>query len=141
ATTVSATLAPANFVAGTGTSASNYAFPTLATGAGTITPKSVTGSIIGTPQKVYNGTTAAALTSANYSLTGVVAGESLTVTKIIGAYNTKNVTATTVTATLAAGDFTAGAGTTASDYALPASVSGPGVITPLAITVPAKTNR
>ena len=48
-------------------------------------------------------------------------------TQTAGTYNSKDVTtATTVTASLAAGDFTPGSGTLASDYTLPTTASGAG---------------
>ncbi|MGA7499964.1 MAG: hypothetical protein WBX00_24805, partial [Isosphaeraceae bacterium] len=50
-------------------------------------------------------------------------------------YNSQDVTtATTVTASLAAGDFTAGSGTLASNYTLPTTASGAGTITQAAPT-------
>ena len=63
-----------------------------------MTPKTLTASIIGTPTKTYDGTTTAALTSANYQLTGLVNGDSFTVTQLAGTYNSKDTTANTVTA-------------------------------------------
>ena len=45
ATTVSATLAPANFTATGATLLSNYTLPTAAAGAGTITPATLTATI------------------------------------------------------------------------------------------------
>src|SRR5207253_1175858 len=73
--------------------------------------------------------TNATLTSANFSLTGLASGESFTVNKTTGSYNSPNVaSATTVTTSLIAGDFTPGAGTLASNYNLPTTASGPGHI-------------
>ena len=101
-----------------------------------ITAKTLTASIIGDPTKPYDGSTSATLTPANFSLSGVVSGESFTVTKASGTYNSKDVaTANTVTAGLIATDFTPGAGTLASNYTLPSSASGAGHITPLTVTV------
>src|SRR5207248_4587 len=97
--------------------------------------KTLTASITGDPTKPYNGNTNATLTSANFSLTGVVTGESITVTKTTGSYNTKDVaTANSVTTSLAAGDFTAGAGTSLSNYTLPTTATGPGHITAVTLT-------
>src|SRR5204863_383265 len=81
----------------------------------------LTAAIIGNPTKPYNGNTNATLTSANFSLNGLVGTESFTVTQTSGSYDSKDVaTATTVTASLSAGDFMpGGAGTLASNYTLP----------------------
>ena len=118
-----------------GTASSDYTL-TASTQAATITAKTVTASITGNPTKPYDGNTSATLTSGNYSLFGLVDSESFTVTKSSGTYNTKDVgTATTVTASLATGDFTAGVATLASDYSLPSSASGPGYITKADATI------
>src|SRR5207248_7798969 len=119
-----------------GVDSGNYVLDSVATTTADITPASVSASIVGDPTKAYDGTTAATLTSANFSLTGVVSGESFTVTQTSGTYNSKDVaTANTVTASLAPGDFTPGAGTSASNYKLPTSASGAGQITKTNATV------
>src|SRR5207253_9125981 len=106
-----------------------------ASGPGSITPKNITGSLTGTITKVYDGTTSATLASSNYSLSGLVGTETLTVTQAAGTYNSAHVgAATTVTASLTPANFTAGTGTLTTDYALTFSVSGPGAITPKALT-------
>src|SRR5437762_3050177 len=108
---------------------------TLHTATGTITPATVTASIVGNPTKTYDGNTNATLTAANFSLTGVVMGESITVTKTAGTYNTKDVlTANTITTSLASGDFSPGTLTLLTNYTLPTTASGPGHITPKAAT-------
>ena len=135
ATTVTASLSAGNFTAGTGTLASNYTLPTTASGAGAISPDTVTAAIIGNPTRPYDGTANATLTPANFSLAGLVSGQSFTVTQTSGAYNSANVTsASTVTASLSAGNFTAGTGTLASNYTLPTSASGGGAISPATVT-------
>jgi hypothetical protein len=91
---------------------------------------------------VYNGNTNASLTPANFSISNLVGSESFSVTKATGTYNNANVPlANTVSTNLAASDFTAGAGTLASNYNLPASASGAGTITvaPLSITASSTT--
>src|SRR5439155_24474923 len=114
----------------------NYVLSGSGTGSITINKAALTASIIGNPTKPYDGITSATLTSANFSLTPLVTGESITVTKTSGTYNSKDVaTAATVTASLAAGDFTAGAGTQLGNYVLPASASGPGHITAKNLTI------
>jgi len=103
---------------------------TGATGTVAITPQTVTASIIGDPTKTYDGTTTATLTTANFSLSGLVGTESFTVTQTAGTYNSPNVSgATTVTASLSPSNFTPGSGTLASDYNLPTTASGAGQIT------------
>ncbi|MDB5911145.1 MAG: hypothetical protein JWP34_5262 [Massilia sp.] len=110
----------------------------------TITAKTLTASIIGTPTKTYNGTTSATLTSANFSLSGLVGSDTFTVTQTAGTYNSKDVaSANSVTASLTAGNFTPGGGAQASNYTLPTSATGAGTITAKALTVttPAVTSK
>ena len=105
--TVAASLAAGDFTPTGGAVASNYDLPTTASGPGHITPVTLTASIIGNPTKQYNCNPAATLTPANFSLSGLVGTESFTVTQTAGVYNSKDVlTATSVTASLAADDFT-----------------------------------
>jgi len=113
-----------------GTLATNYVLPITGSGPGHITTATVTASIVLNPTKTYNGNTNAMLIATNFSLAGVVTGETITVTKTTGIYNTKDVlTATTVTTSLASGDFSAGTGTLLTNYVLPTSASGVGHIT------------
>ena len=136
-----ANVATANLVTATvtisGTASGNYTLgaagtttsSTSATDAANITPKTLTASIVGNPTKIYDGNTNATLTSANFSLSGLVGSESFTVTKTTGTYNSADVaSATTVSTSLVSGDFTPGAGTLASNYVLPTTASGPGQI-------------
>ena len=121
----------------TGTGNGDYTL-TASTQAATITPRTATASIIGDPSKTYNGSTSATLSPSNFSLTGVISGESFTVTQTAGTYNSKDVsTATTVTASLSAGNFTPGSGALASDYTLPTTASGTGNIKAASLTVTA----
>src|SRR5262249_14988343 len=130
ATTVSTTLAAGDFTPVGATLASNYTLPTSASGPGSITAQALTASIINNPTKVYDGTTSATLVFTNYSLAGLAAGESITVTQPPGPYNSKDVgVATTVTASLAAGNFSPAVGTLLSNYPLPTTASGAGTIT------------
>ena len=125
---VSTILSASNFTAGAGTLASDYVLPTAASGAGTILAKALTATILGDPTKTYDGTTAATLTPASFQLTGLVGSDSFTITQTAGAYDSKDTSAVAVGASLSPSDFSAGAGTPASDYALPATASGPGTI-------------
>ncbi|MFM8375693.1 MAG: beta strand repeat-containing protein, partial [Phenylobacterium sp.] len=142
--TVSASLASGDFSAGAGTDLSNYVLPVSASGVGTISQRVLTASIIGNPTRAYDGTTSATLSSASYSLSGFIAGQGATVSKTTGTYDSANAGSRTVTTSLAAGDFTAGAGTSLSNYTLPVSASGAGAITQKILTAtivgtPAKT--
>lgn len=94
----------------------------------TVAQKSLTASIVGNPTKPYDGNSNATLTSANFSLTGLVGSESFTITKTTGNYDSANAGPRTVSTTLAPADFTAGVGTLASNYVLPTTASGPGQI-------------
>src|SRR4029077_8216504 len=135
ANTVTASLGAGDFTPGNGAIASNYVLPTTASGAGHITAVTLTAAIIGDPTRPYNGNTNATLTSANFSLSGLVGTESFTITQTAGSYNSKDVaTANTVTASLAAGDFIPGNGAMASNYVLPTTASGPGHISAVTLT-------
>src|SRR6185503_21147621 len=132
---VTASLAISDFTAGGGTLLTNYVLPTTASGAGHITAVTLTASIIGDPTRPYNGNTNAILTGVNFSLGGLVAGETITVTQTAGSYNTKDVaTANMVTASLAISDFTAGGGTLLTNYVLPTTASGAGHLTAVTLT-------
>ena len=77
-----------------GASAGNYALAASVTGnVGTITKKTITSSLNGIVSKVYNGTTAAALTASNINLAGVFAGDVVSVTGT-GTFASRNVGAT-----------------------------------------------
>ena len=135
ANTVTANLAAGDFTAAAGTLTSNYNLPTSATGVAHITAVTLSASIIGNPSRPYNGNTTATLTGANFSLTGLVTGEAISVAQTGGTYNSKDVaTAATVTANLVSGDFAAGGGTLVTNYVLPTNASGAGHITALTLT-------
>ena len=68
----------------------------------------------------------------------MVGGEGFTVTQATASYNSKDVaTATTVSTTLAAGDFTPTGGALAGNYSLPSNASGAGQITARPVTIKA----
>ena len=96
--------------------ASNYTFTpvngTLQIGAATLTV-----GLIGPVSKVYDGTTNATLTSANYTLGGIVNGDTITVNNTVGTYDTPNV-GTNKTVTVAGLTI---AGAAASNYQLASS--------------------
>ncbi len=58
---------------------------------GVITPATLNVSLTGTVSKVYNGTTVAPLSAGNYSITGVIGSDQVSVANISGTYATKNV--------------------------------------------------
>jgi filamentous hemagglutinin family protein len=135
ARTVTAALVVSDFVANSGTDLSNYTLPISIQGAGTISKAALSAAIIGNPTKIYDDTTIATLASGNYQLAGFVAGQSATVTQTVGTYDSDNVGARTVTATLGAGDFTGAGSTNLANYNLPVSAAGAGAITPASIQV------
>ena len=135
ARTVTSSLVVSDFVANSGTDLSNYLLPTTGAGPGTITKATLAAAILGDPTKVYDQTNAATLTSANFQINGFVAGESATVTQTAGTYDSADAGARTVNATLAAGDYTPGAGTLLSNYNLPATALGAGTITPASLSI------
>jgi filamentous hemagglutinin family protein len=98
---------------------------------GTITPAPLVATIVGDPTKVYDGTTTATLTSANYSLSGFIGSQGANVNQPGSvAYGSASAGAGTVTATLSSPDFTADTGTKLADYQLPTTATGAGTITP-----------
>jgi filamentous hemagglutinin family protein len=133
ATAVTASLASNNFTAASGVDLNNYNLPTTVTGTGTIAKADLTVAM-SDQAKTYDGTTAATLASgAITATTGVTVNnvtETISVNQTSGTYNNKNVSgASTVTASLASSNFTAGSSTDLNNYNLPASVSGNGAIT------------
>jgi YDG domain-containing protein len=130
------TLVISAYTVNDGNGGANYNVTTNpSTATGIINRAPLTASIIGNPTKPYDSTSAATLAPANFSLSGLASGESFTVTQTVGAYNSPNVlTATTVTASLASGNFTPVGATLATNYILPTTASGPGNITPAPLT-------
>ncbi|MCW4627866.1 YDG domain-containing protein [Marinomonas rhodophyticola] len=140
ASTVTTSLAEGDFTQENDTLASNYIMPVTATGAGSITVRTLTASIINTPTKVYDGNTTATLTNDNYSIANLVTGESFTVNKATGAYNDKDVAdANSVTTRLVSGDFEAGDDTLKSNYTLPITATGGATINVRPLVAVAKT--
>ena len=89
---LTASLGISNFAADSGTSLSNYTLPTSASGTGAITPATLSAGLTGTVGKVYDGTNAATLVAANYTLAGVVSGDSVSLNDpTAGTYASKNV--------------------------------------------------
>src|SRR5262249_1469879 len=108
----------------------NYTFPIDAYGTGTIIPAPLVASIINNPTKVYNRTTDARLTSAQFQLSGFVAGEGATITPTTSFnYASANAGGWTISGSLVPRNFSANSGTLLTNYALPITASGPGTIT------------
>jgi trimeric autotransporter adhesin len=135
---VTANVTSGNYVAGNGTLLSNYILPTTITGQGTIQPAPlgghISGSIVGNPTKPYDGNDLAALTSANYDLTGFAPGDGATVTQTVGHYATVNAAVQGITVNLTNGDFSPTGGTNLSNYILPSVLYGTGTIAPKQLT-------
>jgi filamentous hemagglutinin family protein len=105
--------------------------PTVTAAVGTITPAPLTATIVGDPTKVYDGTTTATLSSANYSVSGFIGTQGATVNQPGSvAYGSASAGAQTITATLASPDFVANSGTSLANYQLPTTATGVGTITP-----------
>ncbi|PUE11889.1 hypothetical protein B9Z51_05025 [Limnohabitans sp. T6-5] len=118
---------------------SNYSLVQQAQATGDGTIKKATLSVsLAAQNKTYDGTTGAALASGSITAAGVTVGgvaETATVNKASGTYNDKNVAAaTTVTASLATGDFASGTADL-SNYNLPTTVAGNGTISKSSNTV------
>ena len=107
--TVTVTLSPTNFsdYGDSGFLTNNYALAGCATGAvGEITRTLLAASLVPTISKVYDGNTNATLGPTNYTFVGLISGETCTVTKTTGFYDSKNVgTLIGVTVTLVSSNF------------------------------------
>ncbi|MGH8619392.1 MAG: MBG domain-containing protein, partial [Burkholderiales bacterium] len=127
----------AGYVVNDGNGGGNYSV-TLNSALGTITPAPLGVTLVGPVTKTYDGTTSAVLAPPNFTLSGLVGGESASVTQTVGVYATPNAGAgINVSTTLAGGDFSAGGGTLLSNYVLP---TGPlnanvGTINPAALSI------
>jgi len=131
-------VAVGDYVGANGFVASNYVLPTTVTGAGAITPRTLSG-LLASQTKVYDATTAAGgLTPGMFALTGFAGSENAVLNNhASGAYNSKNViAANTVTVSgIVTGDYAGSGGFIASNYALPSAISGAGSITPAPLHV------
>ena len=118
-----------------GLSSSNYTI-NYDNGALTVSPATLTASLIGTTSKVYDGTTAATLTSGNYTLTGVIGSDVVSLNDpTSGVYATAN--AGSGINVQASGLVISGSG--ASNYQLSNSTATApiGTITPAPLTITA----
>jgi filamentous hemagglutinin family protein len=114
-----------------GSAAGNYTL-TQPTGlTADITPRPLTVSFNGSPAKTYDGTDAATLPQADFTITGLVNGQSVAVSQSPAIYASSNAgTNIGVTASLEPSDFTVGTGTSLSNYSFNSSVTGTGIINP-----------
>lgn len=103
---------------------------TVTSAVGTISPKQLSASIVGTPTKTYDGTTTATLSSSNYNFIGFVTGQSATVSQpsSVGYSSADASQSAVVNATFVSTNFTAGSGTNLANYVLPTSATGAGII-------------
>ena len=108
---------------------------TFALGQLTVDRAVVTGLITGLPTKIYDGTTIASLLAGNFVLSGFIGGDGAAVTALVGNYASANASTNAVTVNLNLADFAATSGTLLSNYDLPTSVSGNGVISQASLTV------
>ncbi|MCW1920274.1 YDG domain-containing protein [Rhodobacter sp. KR11] len=119
---------PANLAFGGGGAFANYSLPTLALGSGQIDRATLVVSITGTPSKLYDGTTSATLTAANYTVTGLAPGEAVTLTPGPATYAALDPGTQTLTAALTRFSYAPEGATDLANYVLDLEASGPGVI-------------
>src|SRR6185369_8921275 len=76
-----------------GSDSGNYTLSANSTSGavGQIDAKSITASLTGNVNKTYDGNNTATLSSGNYNLTGVVGGDTVSISNTSGTYNDKNV--------------------------------------------------
>jgi trimeric autotransporter adhesin len=143
--TVTATLQSSDLSFANGAKAGNYSFNTSVVGSGNITPAPLTVAINGNPTRTYDGTgdTSATLSGGNFTLSGVIPGESITLNGPTAGnyYDTSNGAAPNpasyegnagvwgVVAALSGSNFSANGSTLLSNYALPTLALGYGTIT------------
>jgi filamentous hemagglutinin family protein len=97
---------------------------------GQITPKQLTAQIVGNPTKVYDGTTTATLSSSNYEIDGFIGTQGATVKQPSSiAYGGSDAGTQAVNASFSITNFTANSGTNLSNYLLPTTATGMGLIT------------
>jgi len=133
---VTALISAANLIANGGTNLNNYAIPSIATGVGQITPAPVTGSIVAGlvgATKTYDGLTTISLLPGNFTFSGLMNGDTVTVNfaNITGIFGSKNVGTQPVMVNFNSGDLSV---THPNDYILPTQAFGTGIINPAVLT-------
>ena len=104
---------------------------TASAAVGIIDPKALTISLVGTVEKIYDGTTTATLTAGNYQLGGVIAGDSVSLNDPTnGTYASKDVG----TGLVVSVSGLALSGAAAGDYTIGSASGAIGVIDPKALT-------
>jgi len=83
------TLTVTGYTVNDGNGGDNYTVTTVNNASGVIDKATLTAGLTGTVAKTYDGATDATLTGANYTLTGVIGGDAVTVSGT-GAYDNKN---------------------------------------------------
>jgi hypothetical protein len=134
---VTASLSATDLSSSNGALASNYLLPVTASGViGEITPKELIVSLVGTVTKIYDAMPAVSLSASNYAFSGLMGGDSFTISKMIGNYASKDVgNNKLVSVSVSSVDFSAGGGAIITNYKLPSTISGPiGEITPRTLT-------
>ncbi|HEY4145951.1 YDG domain-containing protein, partial [Pinirhizobacter sp.] len=120
-----------------GAGAGNYTLSQPTGLSANITPAPLIISLIGNPTKIYNGTTTADTTAANWLITGWQGGQSATLDQV----STANYSGPDagnnigVTATLEAPDFHTASGTFMSNYSFTPTVTGTGTIAQAPLTI------
>jgi len=135
---VTALLSAANLVANGGTNLNNYSIPSVATGTGQITPVPVAGLIIAGlvgASKTYDGLNTISLLPANFSFTGLLNGDtvSMNFANLTGIFGSKNVGTQSLTANFGTGDLSVNSAHP-EDYTLPTQAFGTGIINPAVLT-------
>jgi len=106
-------------ISATGADAGDYSYNTTGSTTVTIDPKAIQVALIGPISKTGDGTTGVVLVPANYVVSGLVSGDSLSVTQTSGQFADASAgTDKTVTAALSGSSYTTGSGTTLGNYAL-----------------------
>ena len=101
-----------------------------------ITARTITATLIGAVDKIYNATTSATLSAANYELGGFVAGESATITQTFGTYDTKDIGTSKEVSVSLTDAYAPASGTLLSNYILAATATGTvGNITAKTLTI------
>jgi hypothetical protein len=120
----------------TGAAAGNYVLASTAANGniGVITPATLTAALTGTVSKIYDGTTVATLAPANYTLSGIIGNDNVTLNEpAAGVYASKDV-GNNIGVGVSGLALT---GATAGDYVLASTTASAniGMITPATLTV------
>ena len=117
--------------------AQNYSFA-FTEAVVTILRRTLSASLVNVPSKVYDGKVATTLSPANVALSGMVVGESFTVSTaaVAATYASRNASSSVaISVDVAAAGLAAAAGTLAANYEIPSVVTGTGMITTRVLTV------